>query len=129
MKYMYTAVISCDTTGKYIATVPDISGCITTGNDLSDAIQQITDALSACLLVYEDEDIPAPAPCSQEELSHASGDYLTLIQVDTISYRARTDTKCVRRNVSIPAWLNHLADKRGVNCSRVLQEALTQMFS
>ena len=36
-----------------------------------------------------------------------------------------TDTKAVRKNVSLPAWMSKLADKRGINCSKVLQEALT----
>jgi post-segregation antitoxin (ccd killing protein) len=49
---------------------------------------------------------------------------LSLIQIDTISYRADTDTKAVRKNVSLPRWMANLADKRGVNCSQLLQESL-----
>jgi len=44
--------------------------------------------------------------------------------VDTIAYRAATDTHAVRKNVSLPAWMFKLAEKRSINCSEVLQEGL-----
>lgn len=48
----------------------------------------------------------------------------SLITADTIEYRARTDNHSVRKNVSLPCWMVNLADKRGINCSQVLQDAL-----
>ena len=64
-------------------------------------------------------------PTPQAEIPHLPTDILTIIQADTIKYRSMTDTKAVRKNVSLPAWMSKLADKRGINCSKVLQEALT----
>lgn len=52
-----------------------------------------------------------------------------MIQVDTIVYRAQTDTKAVRKNVSLPAWMANLADMRGINCSQLLQDALRVRLS
>ena len=37
-------------------------------------------------------------------------------------------TKPVRRNVSLPSWLNHAADVAGINVSKVLQEALINVL-
>ncbi len=48
----------------------------------------------------------------------------SLADVDFTEYRRRTDNKTVRRNVTIPSWLNQEAEKAHVNVSRVLQEAL-----
>ena len=123
MKYIYTAVIHQED-GKFYCRVPDIPGCITTGNDLSEAIEMITDALALALTCREDEDLPVIAPTKQEDISHEPGDICTLVQVDTIAYRALTDTRAVRKNVSIPAWMANRADKLGINCSKVLQDAL-----
>ena len=107
MKYIYTALFTPIEDGSgYYAKVPDLPGCITTGNSLSDAIDQITDAMSAWLVV---------AICS-------------LISADTIEYRAQTDTRAVRKNVSLPSWMVRLADKRGINCSQVLQDALRTLL-
>ena len=105
--------------------VPDVDGCITTASTLAEAIALITDALNLCLVGLEDEEITPNEPTPQSEIPHLPTDILTIIQADTIKYRSMTDTKAVRKNVSLPAWMSKLADKRGINCSKVLQEALT----
>lgn len=128
MRYTYTAVIT-ESEGTFYAKVPDVNGCITTAGSLSEAISLITDALNLSLVVLEDEDIDPPQPTPQSEISHDSSDILTIIQADTIQYRSATDTKAVRKNVSLPAWLAKLADKRGINCSKVLQDALLSVLS
>ena len=57
MKYIYSAMFTPNEGGtKYYARVPDLPGCITTGHDLKDAIDQITDEIihrEAFDLVYE----------------------------------------------------------------------------
>ena len=129
MKYIYTALFTPIEDGSgYYAKVPDLPGCITTGNSLSDAIDQITDAMSAWLVVAEDEGDEIFPPTPQDQLPAEADAVLSLISADTIEYRARTDTRAVRKNVSLPYWMVRLADKRGINCSQVLQEALRTML-
>lgn len=128
MLYTYTAVIS-ESNGTFYAKVPDIDGCITTANSLPEAISLITDALNLCLVVLEDENVTPAAPTPQCDIPHGASDTLTIIQADTIKYRSLTDTKAVRKNVSLPAWMATLADKRGINCSKVLQDALLAVLS
>ena len=129
MKYIYTALFTPIEDGSgYYAKVPDLPGCITTGNSISDAIDQITDAMSAWLVVAEDEGEPITPPSPQEKLSVDAGTICSLISADTIEYRAQTDTRAVRKNVSLPSWMVRLADKRGINCSQVLQDALRTLL-
>lgn len=129
MKYIYTAVFTQDEDStKVYARVPDLPGCITTGHDLQDAIDQITDAASGWLVVAEDEDLPIPTATPQSALERSEYDALSMIRVDTIAYRALTDTRAVRKNVSLPAWMANLADKQGINCSQLLQEGLRRQF-
>lgn len=130
MKYIYSAVFTPGEDGaKYYARVPDLPGCITTGDSLQDAIEQITDAASGWLVVAEDEGLPIPAAAPQDTLEHTPDSVFSLIQVDTLAYRALTDTRAVRKNVSLPAWMADLAEKRGINCSQILQEGLAARFS
>lgn len=125
MKYIYTAIFTPSEDGKkYYARVPDLPGCITTGKDLSDAIEQITDAANGWLVVAEDMGDPINPPTPQDEIEINDDTLVSLIQLDTIEYRARTDTRAVRKNVSLPAWLAAMADRRKINCSQVLQEGL-----
>lgn len=129
MKYIYTAIfIPIEDGSGYYAKVPDLPGCITTGNSLSDAICQITDAMNAWLVVAEDEGEPISPPTPQDELRINDGEICSLISADTIEYRAQTDTRAVRKNVSLPNWMVCLADKRGINCSQVLQDALRSIL-
>lgn len=128
MRYTFTAVIT-PKAGKCYVRIPDITGCVTTGKDIEDAVVQITDALSGCLVVWEDQGLPIPPATAQQNIPHDAADVLTLISVDTIAYRAKTDTRAVRKNVSIPAWMANMAESRGINCSKVLQDALTKQLS
>ena len=125
MKYIYTATFT-PSDGKFYARVPDLDGCITTGSSLDDAIEQITDAASGWLVVAEDNGDPINPPSPQDQIHVPEGTLKSLIQIDTLKYRAQTDSRSVRKNVSLPAWMAAMADERHINCSQVLQEGLLQ---
>ena len=131
MKYIYTAIIIPEEDGSgFFARVPDLPGCITTGKDFNDTICQITDAASIWLVDAEEDrpdEIYEPTP--QYLIQHPDNATLTLLQIDTLTYRASIDTRAVRKNVSLPAWMATLAEKQGINCSQVLQEALLSKFA
>ncbi len=129
MKYIYTATFVPNEDGsKYYCRVPDLPGCITTGSSIDDAIEMITDAASGWLVVAEDEGNEIPSATPQHQLDIPENAICSIIRIDTLAYRAATDTKSVRKNVSLPAWMATLAEKRGVNCSQVLQEGLVRIF-
>lgn len=127
-RYIYPAVITPEK-GKYYVRVPDVPGCVTTGVSLEDAVSQITDALSACLVVLEDTGLPIPDATPQPQIQYGDSDIRTMVRVNTITYRARTDTRVVRKNICLPAWMAAMAEQEGINCSKVLQDALVQHFS
>ena len=130
MKYTYSAIFTPTEDGtEFYAKIPDLPGCVTTGDNLNDAIAEITDAAACWLVVAEDKGMPIPEASPQSALPHEPGCVFSLVQVDTIAYRAMTDTRAVRKNVSLPAWMANLADKRGINCSQVLQEGLAARLS
>lgn len=130
MKYIYSAIFEPNESGtKFMASVPDLPGCVSSGRTLQEAIDEIADAASLWLVTAEDKDIPIPPATEQDDLEHLPGYVFSVIQVDTIAYRALTDTRAVRKNVSLPAWMVALADKRGINCSQLLQESLRAKLS
>lgn len=124
MKAVYTARLTPIGDGSgYYGAVPDVAGCVTSGRDLRDTLDNIRDALAGCLCVLEDEGEPIPEPTPVEKID-SHGGCLALVDVDTVKYRIATDVRSVRKNVSMPAWMAELADRRGINCSQLLQEAL-----
>lgn len=130
MKYIYTATfVPNEDRTKFYCRVPDLPGCVTTGDNIEDAIQMITDAASGWLVVAEDEGNEIPAATPQHHLDIPEDAICSIICIDTIAYRAATDTRAVRKNVSLPAWMAAMAEKRGVNCSQVLQDGLVQLLN
>ena len=127
MKYIYTAVLT-EEENKVIASVPDLPGCVTSGKTIIDALEMIRDAAASWLVTAEDENLKICAPTSQNKIPRRKNDILSVIAIDTIEYRAKTETRAVRKNVSLPAWMANLAEKRGINCSQILQEGLLKAF-
>ena len=129
MKGVYAAVLTpIPESVGYYARVPDVNGCITSGTDIQDTLDNIKDALAACLCTLEDYNDPISEPSAPESVQHDEGSIIALVDVDTLKYREETDTRAVRKNVSMPAWLLNLAEKRGINCSQVLQDALKKQL-
>ena len=56
-------------------------------------------------------------PVSENEIA-------TLVDIDFAAYRRANDLRTVRKNVTIPSWLNNLAEGAGINFSQVLQDGL-----
>ena len=123
MRRVYPALLEPIESGGFFIRVPDVNGCITTGKTLEEALDNIRDALAGCLCVLEDVGQPLPEPSAPSAVDNDQST-VVLVDVDLLEYRKETDTKAVRKNVSMPAWLSYMADKRGVNCSQVLQDAL-----
>ncbi|MCR5675371.1 MAG: type II toxin-antitoxin system HicB family antitoxin [Lachnospiraceae bacterium] len=125
MNYTYTAVITPDKhEKKFYCRVPDLDGCVTTAATLSEAIDMIRDAASVWLVSAEDHGEPVIKPTPQKSIPRDENDILSVIQIDTIRYRAETDTHAVRKSVSIPAWMANIAGKYGLNLSKILQDGI-----
>ena len=98
MKYIYTALlVPNEAQTKYYCSVPDLPGCITTGSSLDDAIEMITDAASGWLVVAEDEGNTIPKATPQNQLAIPQDAVCSVIRIDTLAYRAATDTRTDRK--------------------------------
>ena len=117
-----------ETNGAYTVVVPDLPGCVTQGRDLAEAIFLAQDAASGWVLDELEEGRPVPAASQMKDV-HADeyeNGFVSLIVLDMGSYAEKYGKKAVRKNVTIPAWLNATAEARHINFSQVLQEALME---
>ncbi len=120
-KYVYPVIFSKDKDG-YLVTIPDLD-LDTEGKDFSDAINIARDAISLYILDKEDNDESIPEPHSvRHDLK--GNDFIFYIDVDMILYRKKYGTKTVKKNCTIPAWLDAKARELDINFSKTLQEAL-----
>jgi predicted RNase H-like HicB family nuclease len=125
MKAVYPILLS---KGKehIIVFVPDFN-INTQGEDEADAMEMARDAIGIMGIDMEDENetLPTPTALAEVQKEHAT-DILTLVDVDFTEYRRKNDMRAVKKNCTIPSWLNFEAEKAGVNFSAILQTALKQ---
>ncbi len=122
MKYLYPAVFKKEE-GGYSVIFPDLD-IATSGETLEEAMDMAKDAL--CLMLYdlEERKQPVPAASDMRKLSCPDDAFLSLVACDTMEYRRFYSSKAVKKTLSIPAWLNTMAEKEDINFSAVLQKAL-----
>nr|DAU87194.1 MAG TPA: hypothetical protein [Caudoviricetes sp.] len=124
MKYIYPAVFTKDG-DFYIVKFPDIEGCYTQGETLSEAVEMAEDVLCLMLYDYEEEGKKIPEPSDIKKIKVSSNDdFVSLVSCDTLEYRKFYDNKAVKKTLTIPSWLNTMSEKEGINFSSVLQNAL-----
>lgn len=108
--------------------VPDLN-ILTEGKNLQDAILMARDAIGATILTLEDNGKKAPKMSEKIDIKkgtfYKDGDtIISIVDIDMDEYRAKYDNKMIRRNITIPHWLNEKAKKLKINVSKLLQEAL-----
>lgn len=129
MELIYPArFYPCERGYGYTVEVPDLPGCVTEGDDLADAIRMGIDAASGWVL-DELEDGKTVPQASRIQDVRADGDgFVSLLALDMDAYAQKYGKKAVRKNLTIPAWLNTFAEERGLNFSQVLTDALTELY-
>ena len=123
MKYVYPALFQPEEEGFFIS-FPDLDGCFTQAVSLPEGMDMAADALNLMLWHMEEEHMDMPAPSALTNIKGDDGSFATLISADTLAYRRLHDTKAVRKNLSIPRWLDTLATEHNINFSNILQNAL-----
>lgn len=132
MKNVYPVIFTPlhDEKDTVLVEVPDLK-ILTQGYGMPDAMYMARDAIGLKGIDYEDDGRELPKPSKLIDINTANGTfaedgegYVSLVDIDFTEYRRRADNKTVRRNVTIPNWLNQEAEKAHLNVSRVLQEAL-----
>lgn len=129
MKLVYPACFYQDAeTGNYTVEVPDLPGCVTGAATLPDAILMAEDAASGWVLDELEDGKPAPAASPIYSIKPDEGGFVSLLTLDMAAYAEKYGEKAVRKNLTIPAWLNTFAEKQRINFSQVLTDALTTMY-
>lgn len=130
MKLTYPACFYPDDErkGAYAVVVPDLPGCVSGGDTLADAILMATDAASGWVLDELEDGKPAPKSSPLENIIPDSGGFVSMLVLDMDSYVEKYGEKIVRKNLTIPAWLNTFAENNHINFSQVLKDSLTTLY-
>lgn len=123
MKTAYPVIM---TQGKefIVVYVPDFN-INTQGTDYADAMEMARDAIGLMGIDMQDDGEPLPEASDITSIrTDTPKSIITLVDVDFAEYRRKNDLRTVKKNCTIPSWLNFEAEKAGVNFSAVLQTAL-----
>ena len=125
-KIIYPAIFHKEEVGGYSVTFPDLPGCNTEGNDLAEALYMAQDALRLYLYSLKQDKMPLPQSMQPEALILDKDSFVTLVEWDEEAYLRRTSNKAVKKTLTIPEWMNTLAEEKNINFSKTLQEALLE---
>lgn len=122
MKKAYPIILTRDG-DFYVVHVPDFD-MGTQGEGIAEAMEMARDAIGmvGCFKQDEGQDIPEPSALDAVEAEKDA--MVTLVDVDFKEYRRKHDNRAVRKNLTIPSWLNEEAEAADLNFSAVLQKAL-----
>lgn len=129
MKLIYPAVFTpfSDDSGGYVVEFPDLPGCATGGNNMEQAIEMGIDAASGWILGELEDGEKIPTPSDYSDIKPEKGAFINMLLLDIDAYEEKYGEKSVRKNLTIPAWLNTFAEKNNINFSKLLQETLFSM--
>jgi len=114
--------------GGFAVEVPDLPGCVSGGDTLAEAILMGTDAASGWVLTELEDGKPAPAASPIKKIKPETGGFVSMLVLDMDAYAEKYGNKAVRKNLTIPAWLNTYAESKHINFSQVLQDSLMSIY-
>ena len=126
MKSAYPIILSPADKG-FVVYVPDLD-INTEGDTIADAIEMARDAIGLWGICRQDTGNEIPTPKSMTP-KHKSDEIVSIVDVDFDFYRRVSEMRTVRKNVTIPSWLNELAEKNKINFSAALQEGLKHQLN
>jgi len=139
MRIAYPAFIK-KAADDFLVYIPDFDG-MTQGESFADAIDMARDYIGLACLDYEDQGKSFPDMSDAQEAEDIarnraddetikfSDGQLTYVDLDYTRYRAKVRNQSVKKNCTLPLWLCEEAEEKGINFSRVLQEALEEKIS
>ena len=120
-KYFYPVIFEPEEVGVS-AYVPDIPGCMTQGDSIEEALENVQEAIGLMLEDTAPENYPEPSKPNKITIDNKQ--FVMLVPFDKLAYDRKYNAKAVKKTLSIPAWLNNIAMEQNINFSKVLQKAL-----
>lgn len=127
-KYVYPAVFTEEKDGKYSITFPDVKGCYTCSDSIQDGIEIAGDALSLMLYDLEQDKKEIPEASNIKDIEVSDNEFASYIIADTGFYERYYSNKTVKKNCTIPYWIEKEASEKNINFSQVLQDALKEII-
>ena len=123
--YLFPAVVEKGEKGFGVYFV-DLPGCIATGTSLQGAIEEAKGALALHLWGLEQDGQAIPKATPLDMVTVGPHETLCLLEINMFPIRTEMNNRSVKKTLTIPWYLNELAEEKRVNFSQLLQNALKE---
>ena len=129
MKYAYPACFYKEDDERYSVVFVDFE-LATFGDGLAGAMYMAADAASGRILAMlnDGEKIPEPSNIKKVKPEDSNG-FVSMVYIDLDNFRANHDESLVKKTLTIPSWLNKAAEKKNINFSATLKDALLEKIA
>ena len=122
-RYSFIAIFDVADDGISIE-FPDLPGCLPCADTMDEALKNAREALGLHLWGMEQDGEEIPEATAIQDITLEKNQVPAVVEVFMPSFRDKLNNRFVKKTLSLPAWLADMADKDGVNCSKVFQNAL-----
>lgn len=124
-RYILPAIFEYNNDGISVE-FPDVEGCFTCGDTEEEALNNAKEALALHLYGMEQDNDPMPSPTPIRYIKTKENQIVMLVDVWMPVYRDAIENKAVKKTLTIPKWLEDIAEQNKVNYSQLLQKALKE---
>lgn len=104
----------------------DLDGCFSDGKTLAETMENAKEAMG----LYLEDLSEYPEFTTDFSNIHLNEDQIiSFVSINMEEHRKKYDTKSVKKTLSIPAWLNTMAENQNINFSQLLQSALMERLN
>lgn len=115
--YIYPAIFEYAKDGISIS-FPDLPGCISCAKTDEDALYMAKDALGLYIACSEEDNQEVKKPSKLNEIKLKENQRAVLIEVNMPLFREAVQNTSVKKTLTIPKWINDLAERNNINFSR-----------
>ncbi|EJO5347227.1 type II toxin-antitoxin system HicB family antitoxin [Clostridium botulinum] len=124
--YIFPAIITKLAENDYNVFFPDFKGITTFGETLEESYIMAEDALSLELFDLWEDKKEITSPSIIDNLTLKNNQTLILVKINLKDVLKKYDNKAIKKTLTIPSWLNTIAEDNKVNFSKILQTALKE---
>lgn len=126
--YEYVAIFNYEEDGGINIYFPDLPGCLSCADNTKEALKNAEEVLGLYMSCCEDDGLEIPEPTPLEKIKCKENEKPILVSVWMPLARSKIEEVSVKKTLTLPAWLNKLAEEQKINFSKVLQAALKDIL-
>lgn len=126
--YEYVAIFDYEEDGGVNIYFPDLPGCLSCADNTKEALKNAEEVLGLYMSCCEDDGLEIPEPTPLEKIKCKENEKPILVSVWMPLARSKIEEVSVKKTLTLPSWLNKLAEEQKINFSQVLQAALKDIL-